>query len=112
MKNSALLMGIVTWALLTACNGGGDEATAQDTGSVEDESTAMDGEAESVEILSAFFGLDSRIPGFLFGCGLSGPQDGMPIVLDRRIPYPHCLILPCLSCTAPPGQRAQLAAPR
>ena len=31
-------------------------------------------------------GLDSRIPGFLFGCGLSGRQDGMPIVLDRRIP--------------------------
>ena len=91
MKNSALLMGIVTWALLTACNGGGDEATAQDTGSVEDESTAMDGEAESVEILSAFFGLDSRIPGFLFGCGLSGPQDGMPIVLDRRIPLPALL---------------------
>ena len=91
LKNSAFLMGIVTWALLTACNGGGDEATAQDTGSVEDESTTMDGEAESVQILSAFFGLDSRIPGFLFGCGLSGPQDGMPIVLDRRIPLPALL---------------------
>ena len=81
MKNSALVMGIVTWALLTACNGG----------SVEDETTAMDGGAESVQILSAFFGLDSRIPGFLFGCGLSGLQDGMPIVLDRRIPLPALL---------------------
>jgi hypothetical protein len=91
LKNSALVIGIVTCALLTACNGDTDGTTAQDTGSAEDGSTTMDGGAESVHILSAFMGLDSRIPGFLFGCGLSGLQDGMPIVLDRRIPLPALL---------------------
>lgn len=91
LKNSALAIGLVTWTLLTACSGDSNGTTAQDTGSVEDGSTTMDGGTESVQILSAFFGLDSRIPGFLFGCGLSGPQDGMPIVLDRRIPLPALL---------------------
>ncbi len=47
--------------------------------------------AERVHILAAFFGLDDGIPGQLFGCGLSGFQDGMPIVLDRRIPLPALL---------------------
>ncbi len=91
LKNSAFVIGIVTWALLTACNGDSDGTTAQDTGSAEDGSTTMDGGAESVHILSAFFGLDNGVPGRSFGCGLSGLQDGMPIVLDRRIPLPALL---------------------
>ena len=91
LKNTALVIGIVAWALLTACSGDGDEPTSQDTAGAEDGATTIEGGAESVHILSAFFGLDSRIPGFLFGCGLSGPQDGMPIVLDRRIPLPALL---------------------
>jgi hypothetical protein len=91
LKNSAFVIGIMTWALLTACSGDGDEPTAQNTAGAEDEDTTMDAGAESVQILSAFFGLDSRIPGFLFACGLSGPQDGMPIVLDQRIPLPALL---------------------
>ena len=115
LKNSAFVIGMVTWALLTACNGESDGTTVQDTGSAEDTSTTMDAGAESdgattqdigsaedgsttmdggverVRILAAFMGLDSRIPGFLFGCGLSGRQDGMPIVLDRRIPLPALL---------------------
>ena len=78
-------MGILTWVLLTACNRD-SEGTAKDTASA-----TMDGGAESVNILSAFFGLDNGVPGLLFGCGLSGPQDGMPIVLDRRIPLPALL---------------------
>ena len=45
----------------------------------------------SVNILSAFFGLDNGVPGLLFGCGLFGMQDGMPIVLDQRIPLPALL---------------------
>ena len=91
LKNSALIIGIVTWALLTACNGDTDGTTAQDTGSVKDGSTTMDGGTESVHILSAFFGLDNGIPGQLLRCGLFGLQDGMPIVLDRRIPLPPLL---------------------
>ncbi|MEC7789023.1 MAG: hypothetical protein VYB76_06195, partial [Chloroflexota bacterium] len=91
LKNSAFVIGIVTWALLTACNGDSDGTTVQDTGSAEDGSTNMDGGAESVHILSAFFGLDNGVPGRSFGCGLSGLQDGMPIVLDRRIPLPALL---------------------
>ena len=115
LKNSAFVIGIVTWALLTACNGDSDGTTAQDTGraedgsttmgrgaesdgttaqdtgSAEDGSTTMGGGAESVHLLSAFFGLDNGVPGLLFGCGLPGLQDGMPIVLDRRIPLPVLL---------------------
>ena len=115
LKNSAFLMGIVTWALLTACNGESDGTiaqdtgnaedgsitmdagaesdgtTAQDAGNAEDGSTTMDGGAEGVQILSAFFGLDNGVPGQAFGCGLFGLQDGMPIVLDRRIPLPALL---------------------
>ena len=115
MKNSAFVIGMVTWTLLIACNGDSDGTTAQDigsaedasttvdegtesdgttpqdTGSAEDGSTTMDGGAESVQILAAFFGLDNGVPGLLFGCGLSGLQDGMPIVLDRRIPLPPLL---------------------
>ena len=127
LKNSALVIGIVAWALLTACNGDSDGSTAQDagsaedgstaqdagsaedgstaqdagsaedgstaqdTGSAEDGSTTMDGGADSVHILSAFFGLNNGVPGLLFGCGLRGLQDGMPIVLDRRIPLPALL---------------------
>jgi hypothetical protein len=91
LKNSALVIGIVTCALLTACNGDGDGTTAQDTGSAADGGVTMDAGVDSVRILSAFMGLDSRIPGLLFGCGLSGLQDGMPIVLDRRIPLPALL---------------------
>ena len=81
----------MTCALLTACNGDSDKTTAQDTGSAEDGSTVMDGGAEDVHILSAFFGLDNGVPGQAFGCGLFGLQDGMPIVLDRRIPLPALL---------------------
>ena len=91
LKNSALAIGIVTWALLTACNGDSDGITARDTGPAADASTTIDAGVDSVRILSAFMGLDSRIPGRLFGCGLSGLQDGMPIVLDRRIPLPALL---------------------
>ena len=115
LKNLALVIGIVTCALLTACNGDSGGSTAQDTGSTEDGSTAQDtgsaedgstvqdngsaedgsttrdGGAESVHILSAFFGLDNGVPGQAFGCGLFGLQDGMPIVLDRRIPLPALL---------------------
>ena len=69
MKNSAFVSGIVTCALLTACNGDSDKTTAQDTGSAEDGSTVMDGGAEDVHILSAFFGLDNGVPGQAFGCG-------------------------------------------
>ncbi len=47
MKNSALVIGIVAWALLTACNGDSDGTIAQDTGSAEDGSTTMDVGAES-----------------------------------------------------------------
>ena len=47
LKNSTLVIGILTWALLTACNGGSDGVTAQDTGRAEDASTTMDGGAES-----------------------------------------------------------------
>ena len=76
----------------------GDEAS-DEVGEVADETVGETagtpsitmGGAESVHILSAFFGLDNGIPGLLFGCGLSGPQDGMPIVLDRRIPLPALL---------------------
>jgi hypothetical protein len=89
LKNWAFVIGIVTWALLAACNGDSD-GTVQDTGSAEDGSTTMDGGAESVHILSAFFGLDNGVPGVFFGCGF-GLQDGMPIVLDRRIPLPALL---------------------
>ena len=56
-----------------------------------DAPSESDGGAESVHILAAFFGLDDGIPGQLFGCGMSGLQDGMPIVLDRRIPLPALL---------------------
>ena len=91
LKSSAWVIGLVTWALLTACHGEGDETTARDTGSAVDGGAATDAGVERVRILSAFMGLDSRIPGFLFGCGLSGLQDGMPIVLDRRIPLPALL---------------------
>lgn len=91
LKNTAFVIGIVIWALLTACNGDSDGTTAQDTGSAEDRSTTMDGGAESVHILSAFFGLDNGVPGLFFGCGFPGLQDGMPIVLDRRIPQPALL---------------------
>ena len=104
LKNSAFVIGIVTWGLLTACSGdtdgttaldtgsakdgntimdGGaesDATTAQDTASADDGSTAIDGGSESVHILSAFFGLDNGVPGQAFGCGLFGLQDGMPIV--------------------------------
>ena len=44
-----------------------------------------------MHILSAFFGLDNGVPGQAFGCGIFGFQDGMPIVLDRRIPLPALL---------------------
>ena len=95
VKHSAFVIGIVIWALLTACNGDSDgdsdETTAQDTGSAEDGSTTVDEEAESVNILTAFFGLDNGVPGQAFRCGLFGFQDGMPIVLDRRIPLPSLL---------------------
>ena len=115
LKNPAFVIGIVTWALLTACNGDSDGTIAQDSGSAEDGSTTMDagaesdgttaqdsgsaedgsttkdGGAESVHILTAFFGLDNGVPGQAFGCGLFGLQDGMPIVLDRRIPLPALL---------------------
>jgi len=85
LKNSAFVIGMVTWTLLIACNGDRD-ATTQDSAS-----STVDGGVERVKILSAFFGLDNGVPGLLFGCGLSGPQDGMPIVLDRRIPLPALL---------------------
>ena len=95
LKKLAFMMGVVTWALLTACNGGSDGTTAgttdQDTGSAEDASPPTGGGAESVEILTAFFGLDNGVPGQAFGCGLFGLQDGMPIVLNRRIPLPALL---------------------
>ena len=113
MKNSAFVIGMVTWTLLIACNGDSDGTTAQDigsaedasttvdegtesdgttpqdTGSAEDGSTTMDGGAESVQILAAFFGLDNGVPGL---CSMYWPvPDGMPIVLDRRIPLPPLL---------------------
>ena len=91
LKKLAFAIGTVTWALLTACNGHSDATTAQNTGSAEHGSNTMDGGAESVHILSAFFGLDNGVPGQAFGCGLFGFQDGMPIVLDRRIPVPALL---------------------
>ena len=91
LKNLVFGMGIVIWVLLTACNSDSNGTTAQETGSNENESTTIDGGAESVHILSAFFGLDNGVPGLAFGCGLSGLQDGMPIVLDRRIPLPPLL---------------------
>lgn len=103
LKKLPFMIGIVTWALLTACNGGSDGTITQDTGGVEDASPTQDtrsaedasattdGGAESVHILSAFFGLDNGVPGLAFGCGLFGLQDGMPIVLDRRIPLPALL---------------------
>ena len=47
LKNSAFAIGMVTWALLTACNGDSDGTTVQDTGSVEDTSTTMDGGTEN-----------------------------------------------------------------
>ena len=65
-------------ALLAACGGSTDQ----------DGDTDQDVGGERVQMLSAFFGLDNGIPGMAFGCGLSGLQDGMPIVLDRRIPLP------------------------
>ena len=79
-------------------HGEGDETTARDTGSAVDGGAAVDAGIERVRILSAFMGLDSRIPGF--GCGLSGLQDGMPIVLDRRIPLPALLDFLCSSFAA------------
>ena len=87
LKNFVFVIGIVIWVLLTACNG----TTAEDTGSGKDGSTTMNGGTESANILSAFFGLDNGVPGLAFGCGLFGLQDGMPIVLDRRIPLPALL---------------------
>jgi len=92
LKILALTTGLLALALLAAC---GDDDTgtiqdgsaAQDGSSAQDASTAVDGGGgESVQILSAFFGLDNGVPGMLFGCGLTGLQDGMPIVLNRRIP--------------------------
>ena len=47
LKNWAFVIGIVTWAFLTACTGDSDGTTAQDTGSTEDGSITMDGGAES-----------------------------------------------------------------
>ena len=79
LKNSALAIGLLACALLAACDGDRDGSTDQDGG------------GESVQILFAFFGLDNGVPGMLFGCGLAGRQDGMPIVLDRRIPLPALL---------------------
>ena len=76
----------VFWVLLTACNGDGDGTTTKNTGSAEDGNNDIDGGAERINILSAFFGLDNGVPGLLFGCELTGPQDGMPIVIDQRIP--------------------------
>ncbi|MEL6186440.1 MAG: hypothetical protein AAFU79_17600, partial [Myxococcota bacterium] len=44
--------------------------------------------ANAFEILTAYYGLDNTIPGFSFGCGLAGWYDGMPIVVNQRIPLP------------------------
>ena len=84
-------MGIVTWALLIACNGTSDGTTAQDTGRVEDESTTMDGGTESVASSLSIFWTGQRCPRFLVWMWIVWSQDGMPIVLDRRIPLPALL---------------------
>lgn len=61
---------------LTACGGGGNDAPTND---------------DSVAILSAFYGLNNGVPGMYAGCGLTGAQDGMPIVLDQQFPLPAML---------------------
>ena len=47
LKNLGFVIGIVTWGLLTACNGESDGTTARDTGRAEDTSTTMDAGTEN-----------------------------------------------------------------
>ena len=62
LKKSTFVIGIMTCAMLTACNEGTDVTTVTDTGSAEDGSVIMDGGAGSVHILSAFFWTGQRYP--------------------------------------------------
>ncbi len=104
-RQSALL-GICVLGMSWACSGSAVDPNTSDTSTADtsaaDTSTADTSTADTAiapaKILSAFFGLDDKLPPAAnFLCPGAAGRDGMPIVLDRRLAWTGTAQVPITS---------------